>query len=146
MNKPNTMESVVPLSGQYSFKKDLRLSFWFFVAATNFMVITYLLRHHPEWGLSLKAILSLSPLAPCLLFARSWLRFIRGLDELQRRIQLEVWLLAALGTILVETIISVLNANEIGVLNNHDLGLGGTMALMVILWFLGTVISNRRYR
>ena len=140
------MESVVPFSGQYSFKRDLKLSGWFLFAAANYTVITYLLSHHPEWSLSWKAILSLSPLIPCLLFARSWLRFIRGLDELQRRIQLEVWLLAALGTILVETVISVLNANGVGVLNNHDLGLGGTMALMVILWFLGTVISNRRYR
>jgi hypothetical protein len=146
MNKRNTMESVMPFSGQYSFKKDLRLSGWFIFAAATLVVIEYLLRHHPEWSLSWKVILSLSPLVPCLLYARSWLRFIRGLDEMQRRIQVEVWLFAAMGTVLVETIISVLNAKGVGVLSNHGLGMGGTMVSMVVLWILGTVISNRRYR
>ena len=141
------MESLSPFSGQYSFKKDLKLSSWFLVAVVNWVVIHFLLLpHHPEWSFSWKVILSLSPLVPCLLHARSWLRFIRGLDEMQRRIQLEVWLFAAMGTILVETIISVLSANGVEALNNNGIGLGSAMTSIVTLWLLGTIVSNRRYR
>jgi hypothetical protein len=145
MNKPNTMESVIPCSGQYSFKKDLRLSLWFFVAAATYILVSFLLSHHPEWNDFFRAALELSPLVPCLLFVRSHVLFTRGLDELQRRMQLEVWLFASLGTLFVETTISVLGSNGVLALFQR-LIIGRVMALIVLLWFIGTLIANRRYR
>ncbi len=145
MNKPNTMESVIPCSGQYSFKKDLRLSLWFFVAAATYILASFLLSHHPEWNEFSRAALELSPLVPCLLFVRSHVLFMRGLDELQRRMQLEVWLFASLGTLFVETTISVLGSNGVLALTGR-LIIGRVMALIVLLWFIGTLIANRRYR
>jgi len=145
MNKPNTMESVIPYSGQYSFKKDLRLSFWFFVAAATYILGGFLLSHHPEWNEFFRAALELSPLLPCLLFIRSHVVFTRGLDELQRRMQLEVWLFASLGTLFVETTIGVLGSNGVLALTER-LVIGRVMALIVLLWFFGTLIANRRFR
>ena len=139
------MESVIPYSGQYSFKKDLRLSLWFFVAAATWILVSFLRSHYAEWNEFFRAALELSPLVPCLLFVRSHVLFMRGLDELQRRIQLEVWLFASLGTLFVETTISVLVANGVLALREH-LILGRAMALIVLLWFFGTLIANRRYR
>jgi len=47
-----------------------------------------------------RGLVAVAPLIPGLLYVRSWLRFIRGLDELQRRIQLEAFPVAALGQLL----------------------------------------------
>jgi hypothetical protein len=99
MEKPNTMESVMPFSGQYSFKKDLKLSLWCAVAAATYLLSRKLLQHYPDWNDSWSLIVSLTPLIPALLFVRSLVRFFRGLDELQRRIQLQFWLFAATGTL-----------------------------------------------
>lgn len=139
------MESVMPYSGQYSFKKDLKLSFWFFVAAVTHLLVSFLRSRYGEWNESFRTALELLPLVPCLLFARSHILFMRGLDELQRRTQLEVWLFASLGTLFVETTISVLGSN--GILARTEIQvIGRVMTLMVLLWFFGTLIANRRFR
>ena len=145
MKKPNTLGSVIPYSGQYSFKKDLKLSLWFFVAAATYLLLSFLRSHYAEWNEFFRAALELLPLAPCLLFVRSHVLFMRGLDELQRRMQLEVWLFASLGTLFVETTISVLVSNGVLAGTEHQI-IGRVMALIVLLWFLGTFIANRRYR
>ena len=147
MEKPNLMESVQPCSGQYSFKTDVRLNAWFVVAAVVWMVDLALLKRHPEWSPLEKSLLELIPLIPGLLYIRSGLRFIRGLDELQRRIQQEAWLFAALGTIIVSTGINILNAHGVqSEALKHGLGLGGTFMLIFTLWLVGSAIANCRYK
>ena len=147
MDKPNTIESVQPLSGHYSCKKDLRLNAWLFVATAIYLVTLLLQRRHPEWSPLALGMLALTPLIPGMLYVRSCLRFIRGLDELQRRIQLEAWLFASLGTLIIGTVINTLNANGVtfGRLT-HGLNLGGAFALTFVLWAVGNVIADRRYR
>jgi drug/metabolite transporter (DMT)-like permease len=147
MNKPNTMESVQPCSKQYSFKTDLKLNAWMAVAGVFWVLSLYLIREHPDMESPLRVAVALSPLAPGLLYVRSCMRFVRGLDELQRRIQLEALLFAALGTLFVGTAINVLNANG-GSFGRfpHGLELGAAFILMFLLWLVGTVIATRRYK
>jgi len=147
MDAPNTLESVSPCSGQYSFKKDLRLNAWFAVAAAAYLVILLLLKRHPEWSPLTRGLLTLLPLIPGLLYVRDCLRFVRGLDELQRRIQMEAWLFAALGTLIIGTVINTLNANAVplGQLE-HGLSLWGTFMLTFTLWLVGLGIANHRYK
>ena len=86
-------------------------------------------------------------LIPGLLYLRNGLQLLRGMDELQRRIQLEGWLFAALGTVVVSTIINVVNVYGLG--GNwlpHGLEVGGTYLTMFILWCVGVTIANCRYR
>ena len=144
MDKPNTLD---PCSSNYSLKKDLRLNSWFMVATAAYLASLYLLKHHPDWSPITRALLSLAPLLPGLLYVRSWLRFIRGMDELQRRIQMEAWLFAALGSLVVVTVLSTLDANGIpmGYLQ-HGLSVAGTFSLTFVLWLAGTGIANCRYR
>ena len=147
MDKPNLIESVTPLSGGYSCKKDLRLNAWCFVATAFYVANLLLLKWHPEWSPMTKALFTLSPLIPGALYIRTCVRFIRGMDELQRRIQLEVWLFASLGALLIGAVINTLN--EVGVALggfNHGLGLGATFALTFVLWAVGTPIANRRFK
>src|ERR1035438_1148574 len=114
MDNPNLLESVLqPCSDHYSFKKDLRLNAWMIVAAAVYVAILELLKRHPEWSPITRGLLALTPIIPGVLYVRTCLRFIRGMDELQRRIQTEAWLFAALGSLIIGTIINTLNANGV---------------------------------
>ena len=69
------------------------------------------------------------------------------MDELQRRVQLEGFLFAALGTVLVGTMITTLDANGVSfAFFGHGLGIGGVFLAMFPLWLVGTAVANRRYR
>ncbi|MBP6507523.1 MAG: hypothetical protein KA257_08150 [Opitutaceae bacterium] len=147
MNPPNTLESVQPCSGQYSLKKDLRLNAWFAVATGTYLVTIFLLRHHPDWSVSLRVAVTLAPLIPGFLYVRSCLRFVKGMDELQRRIQLEAWLFAAMGTVLVGTVLSALSNNGVDLGSfKHGLDMGRALALLFVLWLVGSGLANRRYK
>ena len=145
MNKPNTLESVTPLSGQYSFKKDMKLNIWMAVAAATYVGAKIVIQDHPDWDPWLKALVAGIPIIPGLLYARTIMRFIRNLDELQRRIQLEVLLFAMTGTVVVSAIINLLNAH--GVLLQkfpHGLHMGEAFIVVFVLWAVRTFIVGRR--
>ncbi len=146
-NPPNTLESLRPLSGQYSCKKDIRLNSWLAVATAIFIVDRILSLRHPEWSVAARATLALAPLVPGMLYIRSCVRFVDGLDELQRRIQLEAWLFAVMGTVLVGTAISALNAAgvHLGELE-RGLGMGRAYLLTFFFWLVGSAIANRRFK
>lgn len=142
MNSRTDLETVIPGSGQYSLKKDLRLSAWVLVAAVAYIAASYLLRHRPDGGVAWHMIVLL-PLIPFGLWVRDVIRFTRGLDELQRNLQLKVWLFAALGTVVAETTVNVLSANG---LDLEPVGIVGALAWMVVLWAVGNIVVVRRYR
>lgn len=147
MNKLNTLESVTPHSGQYSFRKDVRLNVWFVVTAATYLVTKSVISNHPDWDSWSKVLMALTPLLPGCLYARTCMRFIRGLDELQRRIQLEVLLFAMTGTLVVSWIISALNANGVQVRRFlHGLEMGGAFVVLFGFWIVGNFVVNRRYK
>jgi hypothetical protein len=147
MKKLNTIESLILFSGHYAWKKDFRLSLWLLLAAASYGAGDVWLRNNPEAGLYLRVAVATFPLLPVLLYIRSWVRFTRGLDELQRRLQLEVWLFAALGAMLTGMVISVLGAQGVplGPLAG-GLGVGGSFFVMLGLWTAGSIFAIRRYR
>jgi hypothetical protein len=144
---PNTLESVQPCSGRYSLRKDMKLNAWLGVAVALYVIARLLAKWHPEWSAEIRAAIALAPLVPGLLYVRSWMRFIGGLDELQRRIQLEAWLFAVTGTVLIGIAISTLNTSgiQLGGLE-HGLGMGGAFIVAFALWLVGSAIANCRYK
>ena len=148
MSEPILPESVQP-GKHYSFRADLKLNTWAFVALLVSAIARWLLRHHPEWGALLQSAVALSPLIPSLFYVRSIVRWIGGMDELQRRIQLEAALFATIGTVLITTAIGLLEGNGLlfssGRLQ-HGLGWEGTFAVIIFLYVLGNIVVNRRYR
>lgn len=147
MEKPNLMETVEPGSGLYSFKADLRLNAWLMVAVVIYLGAQTVLAAWPEGSPLIRALLALAPLIPGLLYVRSWVRFIRGLDELQRRMQLEAFLFAALGTALLGAAIGSLNAHGIPTgLFRHGVGLGATFMALLCFWSVGWGIAKCRYK
>ena len=147
MNKPNLMESLEPCSEGYSFKTDLRLNGWLLVAIAMHLGERALHRSYTDWHPAFTLAIALAPLVPGLLYIRSWARFIRGLDELQRRIQLEAFLFAAVGTVMVGATVSILNEHGFSPeWMKHGLGLGASFMVMLVLWTVGWAFAKRRYK
>lgn len=148
MDKPNLIESYIPHSGQYSLQKDLRLNAWLAVTVVVYLIVLFMNKGHPNWSPLTRGFHLLLPLLPALMYIRTWVKLVRGMDELQRGIQLEAFLIAALGTVIISVIIATLNAAglNLGVMLRPGLGLGGTFLVMFPLWLAGTAIANCRYK
>jgi hypothetical protein len=147
MDKPILPESVQP-GRHYSYRADLKLNAWAFVAVVVALLSRSVSQRGVAKGVTLRALVALSPLLPSLLYVRSIARWIRGMDELQRRIQLEACLFATTGTIFIATAFDLLGAA--GVLQatriQNGLGWEGMFASVIAFFVLGTLIVNRRYR
>jgi len=111
------------------------------------VVQLFLLKQHAEWSSLVRGLVALTPLIPGLFYVHSCMRFIRGMDELQRRVQVEAFLFAALGTVIVSVAINTLNAYGVQLGQfSHGLSMGATFTLMFILWLIGSVVANCRYK
>jgi len=117
------------------------------VATATYVVSLFLSKRHPAWSVSLRAAIALAPLVPGLLYIRACMQFIRGMDELQRRLQMEAWLFAFIGTALIGTAVATLNKAglDLGELG-HGLGMGPASMAAFVLWLFGTGLANRRYK
>jgi hypothetical protein len=69
------------------------------------------------------------------------------MDELQRRIQVEAFAIALVGTLLTTTGLNVLHAHGVA-LSTFPSGLqiGGIYLSIFIFWCVGSVVSSSRYR
>src|SRR5438874_9585672 len=141
--RPILPESVRP-GKHYSLQADMKLNAWALVAVLVSILARSLLQHHPDWGAPLQSVVALTPLLPSLLYLRSIARWIGGMDELQRRIQLQSCLFATIGTIFITTTVSLLC--EAGVIHSsrlrsgYGLGWEGTFAIILVLYLVGKTI------
>jgi hypothetical protein len=145
MNK-TTLESVQP-GKHYSFRADMKLNMWAFVAVGLAFASRIVIRHHPEWSMGLRALIALSPMLPSFLYTRSIARWIGGMDELQQRIQLGACLFATIGTIFIVLGYNLLIAEGIYLSRlPHGLDWEDTFASVILLYIFGNAIINRRYK
>ena len=147
MNKTIFPEAVRP-GRHYSFRSDLKLNAWAFVAVAVAALGRSLLQHHHELGRVLQAAVALAPLLPSLLYVQSIARWIGGMDELQRRIQLEACLFASTGTVFIATALSLLEGAGVVVSARlqHGLGWEGTFGVLLLLYVVANILINHRYR
>ena len=153
MKRPNLPEELDLLAGkkEYSFRTDLKVNGWGYVAMVLSFAGDVLLPRHKDWPVILRAIIALAPIVPALLWGRIFARWIRGMDELHRRITLEVCLLATTATLFLFTALHPLDKAGVFQALGWHAGLGlqtwwGTSWLMVCFYILGSKILNRRYR
>ena len=132
---------------QSSLAKELKRNVWLFITMVTYLVTLYFVTKHTDWSPWLKVSVTLIPVIPGVLYLHSGLSQILAMDELQRRIQFEAWMFAAMGTVVVSTVINVLNAHGIvWETFPHGLEMGGSYLVMFFMWCVGTAIANRRYR
>jgi hypothetical protein len=165
-NKPNLPEVMMP-GKNYSLWADMKVNGWLLVAmltgAANALLfhsnLPYgTLRHYyQDWPIVLRAVVELFPLLATLLWARSIMRWMRGLDEMHRRITLEALLFAAIATLCVLSIWPLLDGAGVSAAilqatnNVHLEALDKpifplTIGMFYLFSVLGFTILNRRYK
>jgi hypothetical protein len=146
MMSKTTLESVQPGKG-YSFRADMKLNAWAFAAVGLAFASRMVIGHHPEWSLWLRALIAVSPLLPSFLYVQKIARWIRGMDELQQRIQLGACLFATTGTIFIVMGYNLLIAQGIYFPRlPHGLDWEDTFASVILLYIVGNTIINGRYQ
>src|ERR1700741_77700 len=96
-------ENLLPEAVRTSPRDAINLTLWAGVAVVVSFLSRWWLPHLADWNATLRTGVALAPIVPSLLWVRSLARWMRNLDELQRRIQYEAWFLAAVGTVFVVT-------------------------------------------
>src|SRR5260221_13134281 len=139
---PILPESVQP-GRHYSFKADMKLNAWALVAVAVALGARESLKGH-GWGAPWNSMIALAPLVPSLLYVRSIARWIGGVDELQRRIQLEAALFATTATVFLLTSLSLLEGvgSSPFARPGYNLGWGGAFAGIILFYILGGSIFN----
>lgn len=97
----------------------------------------------PGWNDLVRAAVALAPLLPASLYVLGVVRWIRGLDEMQRRIQSEAvsFVVAVMGFSMMA--VDLLQAA--GYLRTFHWGCEFAYAVTFLLWMVGCAISTRRY-
>jgi hypothetical protein len=88
MNKPNLPEEIGLGKWMGSWRGSLNRggAAWMFVVYLTDVPGGWLLQHHADWPLVLRLLMALIPLLATLLYVRGLTRWIRGMDELHRRV------------------------------------------------------------
>ena len=165
-NKPNLPEVMMP-GKNYSLWADMKVNGWLMALWPTVFLGDLWLYNHEDCPFTLRVIMAVVPLAMCLLWIRSVARWIRGMDELHRRITLDACLFAITWTFFVitawqhlkhEGILDaifwsshsflgnlVLGFNQAG-LTEYDFYYPLAVMLLVSFYFLGHTIFNRRFK
>ena len=147
MDNQTYLNSDMCAPGRISLKQMMRSLVWLAVTCGLYVVMLWLLKRHPEWSAGWRVVATLTPLLPGVFYLLSLLQSFRAMDELQRRIQLEAWIVALGGTVVVIAVLNVLNANGVGpAAYPHGLQIGGVYITMYLFWSIGFTFSRLRYR
>lgn len=150
MNKPNLPDELEPLKKDYSFQKDFKVNGWGYFAMALSFAGDVLLARHKEWPVLWRTMLALSPIIPALLWGRSFARWIRGMDELHRRMTVEVCLFATTATLFFFAALRPLaNAGIFQPFENLGIDLHtwwGVSWLLICFYLLGSKILYRRFK
>jgi len=139
--KPKT--PVLPDAVQMSYRDALVLNAWAPVAVLAAFA-SRLVPAAMELDEAPRFLVALLPLPPALLYVRSLWRWMHGLDEMQRRIQVEAVSFATLVMLFVALIVDLLQIA--GFVPRLRFGWEGYFALTFLFWTLGLVRANRRYQ
>src|SRR5882724_6476388 len=99
--KPNLPGEIEP-GPHYSFRMDLKVNAWSWVAVlTSFTGEVFLLPHHKDWPVALRAVIAIVPLVASLFWVRSITLWVHGMDELHRRITQAASVFATVTTLFI---------------------------------------------
>jgi len=153
-DKPNLPEEIM-FGPSYSLRANLKANSWAFVAMLLSWAGDQLLSLPRDWTVVQRAIIALVPLLVGLLWVRDFVRWVRGMDEMHRRLSMEACLFATGVTLFVVTVWHILD--KAGVfqagshmarlhLDSHFRTASFPISLVLAFYFLGYAIFNRRYK
>jgi hypothetical protein len=150
-NNPNLPDEIDVRKKDYSFRADLKVNGWMFIAlvisgATDVFFPDEIKTWHPAW----RAIIAIAPFPAILVWVRDLTRWIRGMDELHRFITLTTIVFAMSATLFVVALWHLLT--EAGIWQTFFLhffdpnSVWVMLSLMMAFYFHGYRIFNRRYQ
>ncbi len=145
-NRLNLPEEIEP-GRHYSFRADIKVNGWAYAAAvTSFVGELSLLPQHKEWPTTLRAVIAFAPLGASLLWVRSVIQWMRGMDELQRRITTASSVFATTTTLFLVATSHLLVVA--GVLPIRFQATAGFVIIWLVVCFyiVGRAFFNRRYQ
>ena len=153
-DKPNLPEEIM-FGPSYSLRANLKANSWAFVAMLLSWAGDQLLSLPRDWTVVQRAIIALVPLLVGLLWVRDFVRWVRGMDEMHRRLSMEACLFATGVTLFVVTVWHILD--KAGVfqagshmarlhLDSHFRTASFPISLVLAFYFLGYAIFKRRYQ
>jgi uncharacterized protein YacL len=145
-SKPNIPEELAP-GKHYSIRTEIKVNGWCWVAVlTSFVNDVFLLPHHQDWPVAMRAVIALVPLVASLLWVRSVVGWIRSMDELHRRITQAACLFATIATLFVVTALHLLVVAS--VFSGKFQATAGFVIIWLVVCFyiLGHSIFDRRYK
>ena len=157
MNNKPTIPDEIGLGKQYSWSASLKAGGgWMMLAFVTDLPGNYLIEHHKDWPLALRTVVALIPLMASSLYVRSIIRWVRGMDELHRRVVLEAFLFSTVAYLGLAAAWSLLNHAGVWetIARATGLHLEGMpfsnctliICLTYILYGIGYSILNRRYQ
>ena len=161
-NKPNDPEELFHPK-KYCLWTDVKVNYWLFFAVGTGAANVFLFHcrlplqeNYLTWPVWLRAVIELVPLLAALVWTRHMARWMRGMDELQRRITLESWLFGAAATLGVLSLWPLLDGAGVSaaILKATQFHLEAldkpifplTLCLLCLFYVLGHFILNRRYK
>jgi hypothetical protein len=157
MNKPNHPDEIWLGKQDYSVWKDWRVNGWLFVATIISALCDIVFRSEVrQWTFWLQVVVAILPFIAILFWMRSLARWVRGMDELHRRITSEAILFTTSATFLFVMVWHRLD--KVGVFQaifpgghgsdgSWDIGtVGHVFLLLTFFYFLGYYLTNRRYQ
>ena len=159
-NKPNIPDEIGLWTGKpYSWQDSVKAGAgWMMLVYLTDVPGAYLIAHHKEWPMVLRIGITLIPIAAALLYVRGVVHWIRGMDELHRKITLTSFgfatvsylFLAAAWSQLVERagiFEDVFHLTRLQTLERMPFSnCTFIIALTWVLFCLGFTIFNRRYK
>jgi hypothetical protein len=149
MPKPNIPEELDLIFGrkEYSFRTDLKVNGWGYISMALSFAGDVLLPRHNDWHPVLRALIVLAPIIPMLLWGRVFARWIRGMDELHRRMTVEVCLFATTATLcLFAASRPLVKAGILPPLGLDLCTIWGTSWLLVCCYIIGSKVLHRRLK
>ncbi|HEY3761237.1 MAG TPA: hypothetical protein VGN23_05770 [Verrucomicrobiae bacterium] len=158
--KPNIPDEIGLWTGKpYSLRDCFKAGAgWMMLVYLTDVPGSYLMAHHPEWPIALRIIIALIPIAAALLYVRGVVQWIRGMDELHRKITLTAFGFATVTYLFLAAAWSQL-MDRAGIFENiFDLSrlqalermpfsnCSFIVALTWVLFCMGFTIFNRRYK
>jgi len=152
--RPNRPEEIM-LGPSYSLRANLKANTWAFVAMLLSWAGDPLLSLPRDWTVAQRAIIALVPLLVSLLWVRSFMRWVRGMDEMHRRLSVGACLFATSVTLFVVTLWHLLDEAVVFQagsrmvrlhLDSHFHTASFPISLVLVFFFLGYAIFNRRFK
>lgn len=156
-NKPNIPDEIVLGAKAYSWRSDWKVNGWLFAAAIISALSGFIFAHAVrQWPLEWRTAIVLAEFLAIALWTRDLAVWIRGMDELHRRITTSAILFAVSATFFIMMLWHRLD--HAGLFNaifpksrvpgaSWDIcTVGHGFLLLTLFYFIGFSIFNRRYK